>query len=153
METHAGYKQALIDCGQRYNKELVLEAHDEREGNEDLTYENRSGKLMAREYLKRGAKGSAVLCVNDMMAFGFIRELLDNGLRIPDDVSVVGFDDIPFSAMFYPALSTVHCPAVESGHLAAQLLRQKITGDMHAGFDMKLKARLIKRDSTRNLSI
>jgi len=148
LETYSGYRQALIDCGIEYNADMLLISQVERESNDDIAYETRSGQLMAQEFLRRGAKGTAALCVNDMMAFGFIRELRTNNLRVPEDVSVIGFDDIPFAAMFSPSLTTVHCPAVESGRISAQMLRQKITGDIHAGFDMKLEAKLIKRDST-----
>ena len=148
METYSGYQQALADNGLKYAEELVLIAQVESESYDDLTYETRSGQLLAREFLARGAKGTAVICVNDMVAFGFIQELRENGVRVPEDISVVGFDDIPLAAIFFPSLTTVHCPAVECGRLSAQLILQKITGDIHAGFNMKLNARLIKRNST-----
>jgi LacI family transcriptional regulator len=68
------------------------------------------------------------------------------------DISVIGFDDIPFAAMFSPALTTIRCPAIEVGQIAAQLLKQQINGSIDMGFDMKLTVRLIERESTTKRS-
>ena len=124
----------------------------ESEIDEELNYEIKSGIMKARELLKRRSKTTAVLCVNDMVAFGLIRELRSHRIRVPQDVSVIGFDDIPFAAMFSPALTTIQCPAIEIGQLAAQLLKQQMNGIMGSGFEMKLGARLIERESTSKIS-
>ena len=147
-EIYEGYRQGLDDCGLPFTEDMVVVTGDERENDVDLSYEDRSGQSLAREFLRRGIGCTAVFCVNDMVAIGLIKELRAGGLRVPEDISVVGFDDIPFASMFSPALTTVHCPAVELGRLAAQLLRQKINENINAAFDMKLVSKLIVRDST-----
>ena len=147
-EIYEGYRLGLADCGLPFNKDMVIVAGDESESHIDLFYENRSGQLLAREFMRRDLKATAVFCVNDMVAFGFIRELGANDLRVPGDISVIGFDDIPFAEMFSPSLTTVHCPAVEIGSLSAQLLRRKLNEDISAGFNMKLVSGIVVRDST-----
>jgi DNA-binding LacI/PurR family transcriptional regulator len=153
-EILAGYQQALEDTGLKFRKEMLLLAENEHESEteEELNYEIKSGRMKAREMLQRRPTSTAVLCVNDMVAFGLIQELRSHRVRVPQDISVIGFDDIPFAAMFSPALTTVHCPAIEVGQLAAQLLRQQMNGIMGSGFGMKLGARLVVRESTGPLS-
>jgi LacI family transcriptional regulator len=154
-EIYSGYRQALDESGIPYRENMLLMAENEREieTDEEFTYENRSGKMKAREFLTRRSQPTAVLCVNDMVAFGFIQELHAQGLRVPGDVSVIGFDDIPFAAMFSPALTTVHCPTIEIGRIAAQLLRQKLHGVINAGFGMKIGSKLIVRNSTAPVKV
>jgi LacI family transcriptional regulator len=152
-EIYAGYRQALEELGIGCGDQMILmeENEHEIENDEELTYENKSGKMKAREFLLRRSRPTAVLCVNDMVAFGFIQELHAQGVRVPQDVSVIGFDDIPFAALFSPALTTVHCPTIEIGRIAAQLLRQKLHGVINAGFGMKVGSKLIERNSTAPL--
>ena len=64
----------------------------------------------------------AYFCANDMIAFGFMKALREHGLRIPEDVSVVGFDNLPMSAMSEPALSTIEVPKRRIGAMAVRLL-------------------------------
>jgi len=153
-EILSGYKKALEDLDLMYNDEMLLSAKNDWEGEieEDLSYDIRSGIMKARQLLKQHSKSTAVLCVNDMVAIGLIQELRAHKIRVPRDISVFGFDDIPFAAMFSPALTTIRCPAIEIGQLAAQLLKQQINGSIGSGFDMKLAARLIERESTAKRS-
>jgi LacI family transcriptional regulator len=153
-EILAGYRQALDDLGISFSEDMLLVAQNENEleTDEEMSYENRSGQMKAREFTQRRSRGTAVLCVNDMVAFGLIRELQAHRIRVPEDVSVIGFDDIPFAAMFSPALTTVHCPTIEIGRLAAQLLQQQMKGSINSGFGMKLGGRLIERKSTARMN-
>ena len=145
-----GFKSALEDLGLSYSEEMILSANNdwESEIEEDLSYDIKSGMMKARELLRKAPQTTALLCVNDMVAFGLIQELQRHDVAVPQDVSVIGFDDIPFAAMFTPALTTIRCSGIEIGQLAAQLLKQQITGNIESGFDMKLAARLIERKST-----
>ena len=149
-EIFVGFKKALEDLGLKYSDEMLLSKNNEWEGEivEELGYDIKSGIIKARELLKKSTKTTAVLCVNDMVAFGLIQELQSHQVRVPQDISVIGCDDIPFAAMFSPALTTIRCPAIEIGQFAAQLLKQQINGSIGSGFDVKLAARLIERKST-----
>jgi LacI family transcriptional regulator len=153
-EILTGYQHALEESGIKFSEDMVLSAKNEWESEieEELNYEIVSGHMKARELIKKRSKTTAVLCVNDMMAFGLIEELQKNKINVTHDISVVGFDDIPFAAMFSPALTTIHCPGIEIGQLAAQLLKQQMNGIIGSSFSMKLGARLIERKSTARIS-
>lgn len=92
----------------------------------DLTvhaaFERSAGYDATRELLRRGASFTAVAAANDTVATGVAAALREAGIRIPDDVSVAGFDDLPFCVDTAPALTTVRVPLREAGVLAAQLV-------------------------------
>jgi DNA-binding LacI/PurR family transcriptional regulator len=71
---------------------------------------------------------TAVLCANDPMALGLLRAFAERGRRVPADVSVVGFDDVPEAAFFLPPLTTVRQDFGELGRRAVQLLLERIAG-------------------------
>jgi LacI family transcriptional regulator len=74
----------------------------------------------------RGEWPTAITCYNDLVAMGLVKAIIDLGLRCPEDVSVVGFDDIKFSDTFLVPLTTVHVPKYDMGSMAAQMLIQHI---------------------------
>ena len=69
------------------------------------------GRRATRELLSGDSGLTAIVCVNDLMAVGAMREIRERGLRIPEDISVTGFDNIKLAQFCYPALTTVHIPA------------------------------------------
>lgn len=85
-------------------------------------FERAAGYDAARELLRRGRPFTAVAAANDTVAVGVAAALGEAGIRIPEDVSVAGFDDLPFSVDTAPALTTVRVPLREAGVLAAQLV-------------------------------
>ena len=90
-----------------------------------------------------------MFCASDQMAFGFISQLHRNGLSVPADVSVIGFDDIDISACFIPALTTIRQPRLEIGMVAAEKLIEQILApaaqtEFH---EHKLPVELIRRES------
>jgi LacI family transcriptional regulator len=80
------------------------------------------GRHAARELLESGFRPTAIVCVNDFMAIGVLRELRDRGLRVPQDVSVTGFDNIKLSEFSFPRLTTVHIPRERIGHFVFERL-------------------------------
>ena len=89
---------------------------------------------------------SAVLAANDQMAFGAALALHQRGLRIPQDVSLVGFDDLATSTFALPPLTTVHQPGYELGRLAAAAMLQLLAGQKPT---IEMPApRLVVREST-----
>src|SRR5260370_39459557 len=88
------------------------------------------GGAAARAALVTGdPRLGAVFAANDVMAFGAMRALRSAGRRVPDDVAVVGFDDIPSSAMTHPPLTTVRQPLYEIGRTAATLVMAAVRGE------------------------
>ncbi len=96
---------------------------------------------------------TAVTCYNDLVALGLMRALRELGIRVPEDVSVVGFDDLRMLEYFPLALTTVHVPKYEMGRGAAELLIQQIESRAHSEVvKQHLDAKLVVRESTRSLS-
>jgi LacI family transcriptional regulator len=102
----------------------------------------------ANELFNRGADFSALICYNDVSAFGAIRALNDHGLRIPQDVSVVGFDDIPGAAYNNPSLTTIRQPLQQMGVVAARILLQRIRGQATFPDAVPILPELVIREST-----
>lgn len=99
--------------------------------------------------LAAGALPTAVLAITDMMAIGILNAAADAGVRIPDELSVVGFDDIPAAAWTTPRLTTVHQPIREKGRIAARrLIELTRSPDGHRPTTERLPTRLVVRGST-----
>lgn len=96
--------------------------------------------------------GSAVFVANDHMAIGVLSALRERGLRVPDDVSVVGFDDVPESGFLYPALTTVRQDFAALGELMMQKVLVAVEEPESVTVDTPLPTRLIIRQSTRAVS-
>jgi DNA-binding LacI/PurR family transcriptional regulator len=133
-----GYRQALQEAGA---DELVEHAADW--GLED-------GLAAASRLLERDAGFTALFAHSDLIALGAIRRLREAGLRVPDDVSVVGYDDLPIADYVEPALTTVHQPMREVGAVAAGLLLDQLErGAPLPPAAHLLPARLVVRQSVR----
>jgi DNA-binding LacI/PurR family transcriptional regulator len=93
-------------------------------------YRMSSGEQLAAEILSLPAseRPTALICANDLMAIGAMSYCRRAGLRVPEDVSVVGFDDLPFASLLTPALTTVRQPGREMGAAAAKLLLAMVNG-------------------------
>lgn len=110
-----------------------------------------AGARAARAWLGLAERPTAVTSSNDEMACGFIAELHRNGLSVPADVSVVGFDDIDIAGQFIPALTTVHQPRLEIGETAAAALIAMIRGTGQEIRTTTLGVELVVRSSTRTI--
>ncbi|MGA2171130.1 MAG: substrate-binding domain-containing protein, partial [Terracidiphilus sp.] len=102
----------------------------------------------ANELVNRGADFTALVCYNDVSAFGAIRALVDHGLRAPQDVSVVGFDDIQSAAYHNPSLTTIRQPLYHMGMVAARILLQRIRGQATFPATVPILPELVIREST-----
>jgi len=80
------------------------------------------GTELTRKLLDEHPDVTAIFAANDVMAFGVVRTALDRGLRIPEDLSLIGFDNIEFSAIVHPPLTTIHQPKYEMGYAAIEIL-------------------------------
>src|SRR5580692_10043651 len=106
------------------------------------------GFVPTHELLDRGADFTALVCYNDMSAIGAIRALKDRGLRVPEDVSVVGFDDIQGAAFHNPSLTTIRQPLALMGVAAARILLQRIRGQATFPEVVPIHPELVIREST-----
>ncbi|MCF6094250.1 LacI family transcriptional regulator [Microaerobacter geothermalis] len=90
------------------------------------TYDIYSGFLRGKEILSRKERPTAIFCASDTMAMGLIHAADEIGIRVPDEISVMGFDDIPMAEAFRPGLTTVRQPIFELGAKAAKMLMEQI---------------------------
>jgi DNA-binding LacI/PurR family transcriptional regulator len=100
-----------------------------------------------REILSRTPRPTAVICGHDALAKNVIDEAKKMGLRVPEDLGVVGFDDVYYAKTLDPPLTTVRVPVVEEGKLAADMLFAKINGEMTGERQEFLNCELIVRRS------
>ncbi|MDR0720134.1 MAG: LacI family transcriptional regulator [Treponema sp.] len=114
-------------------------------------YTAEAGMYGMREFLLRGRDFSAVFAATDELAIGAIRALEDEGIRVPADVSVIGFDDIEISDFMMPRLTTIRQPIKEMGEQTALSLHRLISGNNNIMEELVLPYRLIIRESTRAL--
>jgi DNA-binding LacI/PurR family transcriptional regulator len=103
------------------------------------------GRQAARVLLARSPRPTALICVNDVMAVGALRELRARGLRVPEDVSVTGFDNVTLAQFAVPALTTVHIPREQIGRtICACLMRDDVAREQ----EFVVEPELVVRDST-----
>jgi LacI family transcriptional regulator len=106
------------------------------------------GYPFAQQLLARHKPFTALFAYNDMSAIGAIRALQEQGLRVPQDISVMGFDDIPGAAFHFPSLTTVRQPLNRMGEVAAQCLLDRIEGNKEYPSDIAIEPELVVREST-----
>jgi LacI family transcriptional regulator len=130
--------QAVRDAAARY-ADLRVETASETDTLE-------GGRRAARSLLERNPSLTAVICVNDLMAVGVLRELRAQGRRVPEDVSVTGFDNVTLAQFCHPALTSVHIPRDEIGRTICESL---ISGEHDAAArEFVLDPELVVREST-----
>lgn len=132
-----GYQSALNKFGISLDKSLIIEGN----------YSYDSGARAADSLLRRPERPSAILCSNDTMAIGAMKALREKGLNIPEEVSIVGFDDIAVAPQVYPPLTTVAAPIKEIAANSIKKLISLIEGSDPGDKHMALPAHLIIRDS------
>ena len=106
------------------------------------------GYPFAKQLLARNRPFTALFAYNDISAIGAIRAFQERGLRIPQDVSVMGFDDIPGAAFHTPSLTTVRQPLTRMGEVAAQSLLGRIEGNQDYPEEIAIEPELVVREST-----
>ena len=102
----------------------------------------------ASQLLDSGAHFTALVCYDDLAAIGAIRAFMDHGLRVPEDISVVGFDDIQSASYHNPSLTTIRQPLQEMGVVASRILLQRIRGLETYPDSVSIMPELVIREST-----
>jgi len=102
----------------------------------------------ACELLNRQVSFTAMVCYDDIAAIGAIRAIHDHGLRVPEDISVVGFDDIQSAAFYNPSITTIRQPLYQMGTTAARILLQRVRGQAVAPKTLQILPELVIREST-----
>jgi LacI family transcriptional regulator len=138
----AGYRTALREHGLAVDPCLIQEGD----------FAQPRGFDCARTLLSLREPPTAIFASNDVSAFGVVEAIRDRGLRVPDDVSVIGFDDIPTAASIHPALTTVRQPLEEMGRQATRMLLEFIANPDRQVERLDLPTSLVIRGSCRALA-
>ena len=138
----AGYRAALQKCGITLNKEYVFSLSTTIDG----AYND-----MKRFLAKKEKMPTAFFADNDMIALGAMKAMTEFGIKIPEDVSIVGFDDLAFSAASYPPLTTLRVPKQEMGKVIVRRLRDVIQDKDGVNVKMQVCAQFVERKSVRKI--
>lgn len=140
-ERQAGYMEALREYGIQVLDEYIVTG----------AYTMKSGYRAMQQLLSLATRPTAVFCSNDDMAIGAIKAIHEYGLKVPDDISVVGFDSIPFAEYTIPSLTSIKRKIKDISHLAAEKLLTLMNSDETQGELIMLETSLIKRESVKKL--
>ena len=145
-DTQERWNAVLSTCkavGVRVDPRLTIQLERLEPG----TRETEAGRIAAEDLLRRKRPFTALVAFNDISALGAMTALREAGHKVPEDVSVMGFDDIEFASIAYPALTTIRQPLQEMGATAAELLIRKFADDESVQ-NIRLRPELIVRSST-----
>ena len=135
----AGYKKALNDSG------IIVDNHLIEKGN----FTQESGYKAAKKLMLKKQKPSAVFVANDSMAIGVIQAANEMNIKIPDDLSIIGFDDIELAGYLQPALTTVHVAMYQMASIAASTLIKSNDDNTKYYANYKIPVKLIERSSCK----
>jgi DNA-binding LacI/PurR family transcriptional regulator len=142
LERFQSFQDCLSEHHLEFQNEWVADGEFKEEG----------GYQAALKILSGVRRPSAILCASDIMAIGAIRALREKGLSVPQDISIVGFDNMEEAAYHEPALTTVAFSAIEMGKLSARKMFQLIAEEPLEEKATTLQAELIERESTRKIN-
>ena len=138
-----GYAQCLKDHGIPQDDSLVVQE----------SFTAPAGREAMKYFLKMSKPPTAVFCSNDFLAIGAMSAVYEKGLKIPDDISICGFDNMELSSHIYPPLTTVDQPAYEMGYRAMEILMKVMAGEVTAPQHIFLDYKLIIRNSCSTLNL
>lgn len=133
-------RKAFLETVANYSPHLEATTEADEDGPE-------GGRKATRQLLASGFRPTAIICVNDFTAIGVLRELRESGMRVPQDVSVTGFDNIKLSEFCYPALTTVHIPRDRIGQTVFECMLPN-TGIRQGTREVLIDPEFVVRDST-----
>lgn len=137
-----GHKRALVEHDIEFNESLFyIGDFKETGGNDGL-----------KHFIKQKIPFSAVVCANDEMASGAMKYAREHGYHLPDDLSIIGFDNVIFTNYLYPTLTTVDNPVNEMGHMAAKLVLTDVYKKKKLKIERVFEPTLIERNSIARLS-
>lgn len=139
---YEGYKRAVLEAGLEINPQWIVESDFECEG----------GYEAFNRILENGPLPSSIFVSNDMMAMGVLNAAHEKGIRIPEDVSIMGYDDIHIARFMSPALTTVHQPKYRLGKVAVETLLKKLEKETLEPQVVQLDPTLVVRKSVKNLN-
>lgn len=136
----AGYRRALTQAKIKFDASLVVQGNGRADGAAQVAH-----------FIERTPRPTAIFCYNDMTAIGTLSLLKQRGIRVPGNISIVGFDDIPFAAYVDPPLTTIHQPKDEMGRTAMTMLLNLLAG--HHVDNVIMAGKLVVRESSTQIEM
>ncbi|EJL6785449.1 substrate-binding domain-containing protein [Vibrio alginolyticus] len=138
---YEGYKRAMNEAGLEFNANWIIESDFECEG----------GYQAFKKMAQRGALPSSIFVSNDMMAMGVINAANELDIKVPDDLSIIGYDDIHIAKFMSPSLTTIHQPKYRLGQAAVETLVRKLDEKSTEAQAVQLEPTLVERKSVKRL--
>lgn len=133
-----GYLRALKEAGIVLDKKIVIECE----------YDIAGGKSAVSKILLLRQRPTAIVTINDTIAFGAVKYMLENGIKIPEEISIIGFDDNPMAQITHPELSTVRIPIRTLADSAYTILMKNIKSANNRIYYDKIETELMLRETT-----
>jgi LacI family transcriptional regulator len=144
-----GYRQCLADNGITVNEHFIKLSSSEKDDGQ--VFEISNGKAIADEFCAMENRPTGYICINDMTALGAMAQFQENGLKVPDDVSVIGFDNIPYAEISTPKLTTIDQRAYDMGAVSIKLLMESIESPSSLHYSVRLEPSLVERSSVKKI--
>ncbi|AUV88774.1 substrate-binding domain-containing protein [Vibrio campbellii] len=138
---YEGYKRAMLEAELEFNANWIVESDFECEG----------GYQAFKKIVERGPLPSSIFVSNDMMAMGVINAANELGIQIPEQLSIIGYDDIHIAKFMSPSLTTIHQPKYRLGQAAVETLLRKLDEKSDEAQVVQLEPTLVERNSVRLL--
>ncbi|WP_199435999.1 substrate-binding domain-containing protein [Vibrio owensii] len=139
---YEGYKRAMIEAELEFNANWIVESDFECEG----------GYQAFKKMVERGPLPSSIFVSNDMMAMGVINAANELGIQIPEQLSIIGYDDIHIAKFMSPSLTTIHQPKYRLGQAAVETLLRKLDDKSDEAQVVQLEPTLVERNSVKVVS-
>jgi LacI family transcriptional regulator len=136
-----GFRAALELQGKHFDPKLEIECEPDERGGHDAT------KLL----FQRQPKVDGIFCFNDLVALGALGALNELGVSVPDQVAIIGFDDLRLASLTTPPLSTLHVDKLDLGRSMVRMLLERIRGDIQVEDECIIRPKLIVRESAPNI--
>ena len=139
LDRYESFIEAMEQAGLEADPKLILKSE---------AFTESEGTRLCEELLAGGRDFTAIAAANDLLALGCLDVFAERGIDCPGDVSVIGFNDMPFAARFQPPLTTIHIPHYEIGSAAAELMLERLHDADAEPREVKLEPTLVVREST-----
>lgn len=136
-----GYKRALSEFGVAFDEKNVYSGN--------VSFE--SGREQAKSIAESNSDITAIMCTADVIAVGASKQLSDMGVRIPDEISIIGFDNLKISKYTSPSITTVSQNIEEKGKIAVEMILSQIENDEETGNTVVLPVEIVERKSVKKL--
>ena len=136
----AGHRRAMQEYGLDVNEQLIIEGD----------FEEASGREAMQQLLQTNIPFTGLVCANDEMAAGAMDIARAQNLKVPDDISVIGYDNVFFTNYLYPKLSSIGCRITEMGQMAARCVLKKAYAEKDLEIQNTFKPHLVLRESVKS---